>query len=49
MHVIDFFIVAFVVFLVIKGINKLKRKEEEAIMAPIDNALLCEIRDLLKK
>ena len=29
MHIIDFFIVAFVIFLVIKGINKLKRKEEE--------------------
>jgi large conductance mechanosensitive channel len=49
MHVIDFFIVAFVMFLVIKGINKLKRKEEAALAGPTDNALLCEIRDLLKK
>ena len=47
MHVIDFFIVAFVMFLVIKGINKLKRKA--ALAGPTDNALLCEIRDLLKK
>jgi hypothetical protein len=36
-------------FLVIKGINKLKRKvEEEAPAGPTDNALLLEIRDLLK-
>ena len=50
MHIIDFFIVAFVMFLVIKGINRLKRKEEEEAPAgPTDNALLFEIRDLLKK
>ncbi len=50
MHIIDFFIVAFVMFLVIKGINSLKRKEEEEAPAgPTDNALLFEIRDLLKK
>ena len=33
MHVIDFFIVAFVMFLVIKGINTLKRKEEAESVA----------------
>ena len=50
MHIIDFFIFAFVMFLVIKGINRLKRKEEEEAPAgPTDNALLFEIRDLLKK
>lgn len=50
MHIIDFFIVAFVMFLVIKGINRLKRKEEkEAPAGPTNNALLFEIRDLLKK
>ena len=49
-HIIDFFIVAFVMFIVIKGINRLKRKEEEEAPAgPTDNALLFEIRDLLKK
>ena len=37
-------------FIVIKGINKLKRKEKEGAPAsPTDNALLLEIRDLLKK
>jgi large conductance mechanosensitive channel len=50
MHIIEFFIVAFIMFLVIKGINRLKRKEEqEAPAGPTDNALLYEIRDLLKK
>ena len=48
-YVIDFLIVAFVMFLVIKGINTLKRKEEEAPSGPSDNDLLSEIRDLLKK
>lgn len=48
-HDIDFIIVAFVMFLIIKGINALKRKEEEAPSGPTDNQLLSEIRDLLKK
>ena len=48
-HVIDFIIVAFVMFLIIKGIKALKRKEEEAPSGPTDNQLLSEIRDLLKK
>jgi len=51
--VIDFLIVAFCIFLVIKGMNSLKRKEEAAPAAPpapSDEAvLLKEIRDLLKK
>jgi len=50
MHIIDFFIIAFVMFLVIKGINKLKRKEEEDTPAdPTENTLLFKIRGLLKK
>ena len=47
-YVIDFLIVDFVMFLVIKGINALRRKEEEAPSGPSDNELLSEIRDLLK-
>ncbi len=47
---IDFIIVAFVMFMVIKGINKSKKKEEEAPAAPPANeVLLAEIRDLLQK
>lgn len=51
-NLIDFIIVAFVMFLIIKGINNMKKKEEpapEAPTGPSDNDLLMEIRDLLKK
>lgn len=51
--VINFIIVAFVMFLIIKGINSLKKKQEEAPAAPAapaeDIVLLREIRDALKK
>ena len=49
--VIDFLIVAFVMFLVIKGINSLKKKEPPppAPATPEDVILLREIRDALKK
>lgn len=53
--VIDFLIVAIVIFIVIKAINKvskLKKKEEEKAEAPAKSAELAtleEIRDLLKK
>jgi len=50
---IDFLIVAFVVFMLIKAINSMKKKEEAAPAAPPaptkDQVLLTEIRDLLKK
>lgn len=49
---ISFLIVAFVLFLIVKGINRLRRKEEVAPTAPpkptMDQELLTEIRDLLK-
>lgn len=48
--VIDFIIVAFAIFMVIKALNKAKKKEEEAPSAPPkQEVLLEEIRDLLKK
>lgn len=48
--VVDFIIVAFVMFLIIKGINSLKKKEEAAPAAPPEDiVLLREIRDALKK
>jgi large conductance mechanosensitive channel len=49
---INFLIIAFVLFLVIRGINQLKRKEEAAPAPPKPSrevVLLTEIRDLLKK
>ena len=49
--IIDFIIVAFVMFLIIKAINTLKKKEPEAPTPPTpeDVILLREIRDALKK
>jgi large conductance mechanosensitive channel len=48
--IINFVIVAFVMFLVIKGINSMKKKQELAPAAPSStDALLIEIRDSLKK
>jgi large conductance mechanosensitive channel len=50
---INFIIVAFVLFLIVKGVNATKKKEEAAPAAPppppADVQLLTEIRDLLKK
>jgi len=50
---INFIIVAFVLFLVIRAMNTLKRKEEATPAAPpkpsAEVVLLTEIRDLLKK
>lgn len=52
---IDFIIIAFCVFMLVKGINSMKKKEEEAPAAPApdpepsaEEKLLTEIRDLLK-
>jgi len=50
--VLDFIIVAFVMFLMVKGINNMKKKEEEAPApdpGPSEKDLLMEIRDALKK
>ena len=48
--VIKFLIVAFVVFMLVKQVNRLKTQAEAAPAAtPEDIALLREIRDLLKK
>jgi len=52
-NVVDFVIIAFTIFMVIKGINSMKKKEEAAPAAPPEPSkeeqLLTEIRDLLKK
>jgi large conductance mechanosensitive channel len=51
--IIDFIIIAFAIFMAIKAMNSLKKKEEEKPAAPpeppADVKLLTEIRDLLKK
>lgn len=47
---INFILVAFVMFMIIKAINKMKKKQEEAPAAPPEDiTLLREIRDSLKK
>ncbi|MFO7370692.1 MAG: large-conductance mechanosensitive channel protein MscL [Bacteroidales bacterium] len=50
---IDFMIIAFAIFIMIRAMNKMKKKEEEAPTLPPDptkeETLLTEIRDLLKK
>jgi len=49
---VDFLIVAMAIFMMIKAMNSMKRKEEEAPAAPPaptnEEVLLSEIRDLLK-
>mgnify|MGYP004668376125 CR=1 FL=1 len=51
--VLDFIIIAFAVFCMVKAINKLHKKKEEAPAAPpepsAEEKLLAEIRDLLKE
>jgi large conductance mechanosensitive channel protein len=51
-NVLDFLIVAFAIFMVIMGMNKMKKKEEEKsaeLAKPSDEVLLLtEIRDALK-
>jgi large conductance mechanosensitive channel len=51
--IIDFIIIAFVMFLLIKGVNNMRKKETAAPAAPpapsTEEKLLMEIRDLLKK
>lgn len=50
--VVDFLIVAFTIFMVIRGINKMQKKEEEAPKAPPapskEEVLLTEIRDAIR-
>ncbi|TMM32503.1 large conductance mechanosensitive channel protein MscL [Polaribacter aestuariivivens] len=51
-NVIDFIIVAFVMFMIVKGLKNMKKKEEpapEAPKGPSQEELLEQIRDLLAK
>ncbi|NMA60704.1 MAG: large-conductance mechanosensitive channel protein MscL [Firmicutes bacterium] len=54
-NTLDFLIISFSIFMVLKGINNFRKKEEEAPAAPPappkpskEEVLLTEIRDLLK-
>ena len=50
---LDFIIIAFAIFMVVKGMNRMKKKEEAKPAEPPkptnEEVLLAEIRDLLKK
>ena len=52
-NVVDFLIVAFCIFLMLKGINKLNRKKEEpaeeAPAGPTTEELLADIKEILKQ
>jgi len=52
-NIISFFIVAFIVFLFVKAINKFRKKQEDAPPPPPEptkeELLLTEIRDILKE
>jgi large conductance mechanosensitive channel len=51
--VVDFIIIAFAIFMVVRAMNNMKKKEEAKPPAPpkpsAEESLLTEIRDLLKK
>jgi large conductance mechanosensitive channel len=52
-QVINFLILTWIIFMMVKGVNSLRREEEPApevpAAPPADIALLSEIRDILKK
>ncbi|HHM02914.1 MAG TPA: large-conductance mechanosensitive channel protein MscL [Caldithrix abyssi] len=52
-NVVDFLIIAFAIFMVVKAMNKMKKKEEAAPKAPPapskEEVLLTEIRDALRQ
>lgn len=50
-NVIDFLLIAASIFIMIKFVNRFKKKEEEKVEAVVNNEVLLleEIRDLLKK
>ena len=50
-NIIDFLIIAFCIFLMVKAMNKImpKKEEPEAPAGPTQEELLTDIRDLLKE
>lgn len=49
-NIVNFLIIAFVIFLMVKAMNNFRKKEEKTNTLPtVDQQLLIEIRDLLKK
>jgi large conductance mechanosensitive channel len=48
-QVTNFLIVSFVIFILVKQVNKLKKPKEAGVATPSEVELLAEIRDLLKR
>ncbi len=48
-NIIDFLLIAFAIFMVVKLYNRAMKKQEEEAETPAQEVLLTEIRDLLKK
>ena len=48
-NIVNFLIIAFCLFLIVKSFNKVSKKKKEEPAKPADVELLEEIRDLLKK
>ena len=46
--ILKFLLIAFVLFLIVKGVNSLRKKEEIGPAGPTQEELLTQIRDLLK-
>jgi large conductance mechanosensitive channel len=46
---IDFIVVAFVMFMIIKAMNKMKKAEATAPAGPTTESLLCDILNEIKK
>jgi len=46
---VNFLILAFIIFMMVKQINRLRRVEPAAVVTPEDTVLLREIRDALKR
>ncbi|NMC56769.1 MAG: large-conductance mechanosensitive channel protein MscL [Eubacteriaceae bacterium] len=47
-NIIDFLIIAFSIFIALKAVNRIMRKNEKEVKPPKEEVLLTEIRDLLK-
>jgi len=47
--IVNLIIVGFVMFMIVRSYNRMKKKEEEAPSGPTAEDLLAEIRDALKK
>lgn len=48
-NIVEFTIIALIIFIIIKFLNRFKRKEEASVKLSMEEQLLIEIRDILKQ